>query len=158
LTGWLTGISKIEALRRALKDWLKNDRTFDIDDQDDTYKEVVTSVGPGVHFIVTGHTHLERAIDLGNSRFYFNCGTWIRLLRFTEKMLKDENSFKPVFDLLVKGSMEAIDKASFDNAPFVLDQYSAVCIRIEGNKVIGRLVHIKAAGEPYEQAIKQFTR
>jgi hypothetical protein len=158
LTAWFTGVSKEEALRRALKDWLKDDRTFDIDDQDDTYKEVVPSVGPGVHFIVTGHTHLERAIDLGNGRFYFNSGTWIRLLRFTEKMLKDEDSFKPVFDLLLKGSMEAIDKASFNDAPFVLDQSSAVCIRTEGNKVIGRLVHIKGSGEPIEPAIKQFTR
>lgn len=158
LTGWFTSVSKAEALRRALKDWLKDDHTFDIDDQDDTFKDVVPSVGPGIHFIVTGHTHLERAIDLGNGRFYFNSGTWIRLLRFTEKMLKDEESFKPVFDLLLKASMEAIDKASFDNTPFVLDQCSAVCIRTDGNKVIGRLVHINSAGEPLEPAIKQFTR
>jgi UDP-2,3-diacylglucosamine pyrophosphatase LpxH len=157
LTGWFIGISQAEALRRALVDWLKDDRTFDIDHRDDTFKDVVTSVGPGVHFIVTGHTHLERAIDLGNGRFYFNCGTWIRLLRFTEKMLKDEDSFKPVYDLLVKSSMAAIDKFPND-VPFVLDQSSAVCIKTEGNKVIGQLVHIKGNGEQIEPASEQFTR
>jgi len=159
LTAWFTGVSKVEALRRALQDWLKNDRTFDIDDRDDTCKEVVNTVGPGVHFIVTGHTHLERAIKLGKGRFYFNCGTWMRLLRFTEKMLTDEKSFKPVFDVLLKGSMEAIDEAFFNDAPFVLDQSSAVCIGTEGGKVIGKLVHIEdAGGNVTPRLIKQFQR
>jgi len=158
LTGWLTGTSKIEALRRALLDWLEDDKTFKIDHRDDTCTEIVTSVGTGVHFIVTGHTHLERAIDLGNGRFYFNCGTWIRLLRFTEAMLKDEDSFQPVFDLLNSGTMAAIDKAKFYGSPFVLDQSSAVCIKTDGGKAVGQLVHIDAAGNPLIPAIKQFAR
>ena len=70
LTGWFRGVTRIEALRRALKDWLKDDKTFDIKDRDETCKDVLASVGQGIHFLVTGHTHLERAIDLGGGRFY----------------------------------------------------------------------------------------
>ncbi len=159
LTSWFTGITKAEALRRALTDWLKDDRTFAITDRDDTYKEVIKTVGPDIHFIITGHTHLERAIDIGGGRFYFNCGTWIRLLSFTENMLKNEDSFNPVFNLLKNCTMDDIDKASFSDAPFVLDQNSAVCISAENGKVTGRLVHIVKDGDSVAQkTIKQFQR
>ncbi|MBU2629461.1 MAG: hypothetical protein KKE61_12660, partial [Proteobacteria bacterium] len=143
VTGWFRGISKIEALRRALKDWLKDDKTFDLTNRDDTCNDIVSTTGMGVNFIVTGHTHLERAIDLGNDRFYFNCGTWIRLLRFTEKMLENEDSFKPIFDVLDKGSMKTIDSTFFNGAPFVLDQSSAICIGTKDGKTVGRLMHIE---------------
>jgi UDP-2,3-diacylglucosamine pyrophosphatase LpxH len=157
LTGWFTGISKIEALRRALKDWLKDDKTFIVDDWDETCKYVVASVGQGIHFLITGHTHLERAIDLGGGRFYFNCGTWIRLLKFTEAMLKDEEAFKPVYELLVNGTMEKIDTSDFNGQPFVMPQQSAVCIRAEAGKVVGELAHIEA--NPFgRKVIQQFRR
>jgi UDP-2,3-diacylglucosamine pyrophosphatase LpxH len=159
LTSGFTGISKIEALRRALQDWLKNDKTFEITDRDDTCKEIVASVGQDIHFVITGHTHLERAIDLGSSRFYFNCGTWIRLLCFTEEMLADEEDFQPVYDLLANGQMKDIDKAIFDKKPFVLPQQSAVCIRTDKDgTVIGELAHIEGTDSITRTIIKQFTR
>ena len=76
-----------EALRRALKDWLADDKTFKVDAPDETYKGVTENVGTDMDFIVTGHTHLERAIDMGGGRYYFNTGTWIRLLRFDDAIL-----------------------------------------------------------------------
>ena len=94
LTGWMTGVGKDEALRRALLDWLAGDKTFELEDRDPTFQEVTKGVGPEIGITVTGHTHLERAIDMGGNRFYFNCGTWIRLMRFTDAMLKDTASFK----------------------------------------------------------------
>jgi UDP-2,3-diacylglucosamine pyrophosphatase LpxH len=158
LTGWFRGVSKVEALRRALKDWLKDDKTFDIKDRDETCKDVLASVGQGIHFLVTGHTHLERAIDLGGGRFYFNCGTWIRLLRFTEAMLQDEKSFKPVHELLVNGTMEEIDNKDFNGQPFVLRQQSAVCIRAEAGRVVGELLRIEGTDPVTCKPIQQFTR
>jgi len=158
LTGWLTGVGKAEALRRALKDWLKDDKTFEITDQDDTCSETAASVGLDVHFLITGHTHLERAIDLGGGRFYFNCGTWIRLLRFTEGMLANEEKFKPVYHLLQEGRMADIDKAVFDGEPFVLPQQSAVCIRREGGKVVGELAHIEGPDPITRDIQKTFAR
>ena len=147
---WITDVDKDEALRRALKDWLVNDKTFDMTDEDDTYTQVTAAVGPTIDFVITGHTHLERAINMGGGRYYFNCGTWIRLLKFTEDMLKDTASFKPVYDVLINGRMEAIDSAKFNGNPFVLDRTSAVSIKEEKGKVIGRLNHIidDGSGEP----------
>ena len=158
LTGWITGVGQDEALRRALKDWLKGDKTFDISDRDDTYKEVTNSVGSGVDFIVTGHTHLERAIEMGGSRYYFNCGTWIRLLRLTDDMLRDALSFKPVYDVLINGTMGAIDGARFGSDSFVMDQTTAVCIESDGGRVIGRLTHVIGDGTGAPSEIKAFTR
>ena len=89
----------------------------------------VAAVGNGIDFIVTGHTHLERAIDMGSGRYYFNCGTWIRLLSFTPEMLKDQAAFQPVYKILIDGKMESIDNASFGGQPFVMNQTSAVSIK-----------------------------
>ena len=165
LTGWISGVGKDEALRRALKDWLKDDQTFVVDNHDDTYKQVTAAIGPSIDFIVTGHTHLERAIDRGGNRYYFNCGTWIRLLRFTDAMLKDTVTFKPVYDLLVnnQGRMELIDQAKFSDEsgkkmPFVLNQTSAVSIKQENFKVVGRLTHIQGDGTGAPIIIKEFVR
>jgi hypothetical protein len=158
LTAWFSGIKKEEALRRALQDWLKDDPTFLISDRDETCQKMLDTVGAAVDFIVTGHTHLERAIDLGNGRFYFNCGTWIRLLALTKEMLKDEESFKKVYKLLLNGSMAAIDDPkAYNDAPFVLDRSSAVCIKASGDKVSGQLVHITSDGEA-TLPIVEFTR
>jgi len=164
LTGWISGVGKEEALRRALQDWLKEgNKVFDIDNEDATYKDVKAAVGSSIDFIVTGHTHLERAIDMKGNRFYFNCGTWIRLLKFTDAMLKDTDSFKPVYELLVdkQGRMELIDDAKFpdkNGEPFVLNQTSAVSIKVEDGKVIGRLSHVEGDGKNIPKEIKKFVR
>lgn len=163
LTGWISGVGKDEALRRALQDWLKDDKSFKLDDEDDTYKDVSAAVGSSVDFVITGHTHLERAIDMKGNRYYFNCGTWIRLLKFTDDMLKDTKSFKPVYELLVdkKGSMELIDNARFPDKsgePFVLNQTSAVSIKVENGKAVGRLSHVEGDGKSAPKEIKKFVR
>ena len=159
-TGWITGVTKDEALRRALKDWLKGDKTFDITEEDDTYRGVTKSVGPAIDFVVTGHTHLERAIDMGGGRYYFNCGTWIRLLRLTDTILRDTASFKPIYEVLINGTMKAIDDARVgpNSQPFVMDQSTAVSISSEGGRVVGRLTHVVGDGTGRPQEIKSFTR
>ena len=158
LTGWITGVGQDEALRRALKDWTADDKTFRIDDQDDTYQAISASVGPSVDFIVTGHTHLERAIDMGAGRFYFNCGTWIRLLRLTEPVLGNIDAFRPVYQVLMNGRMDAIDAAIFADQPFVIDQTSAVSIKAESGQVVGHLTHVVGQGTSAPQEIKTFAR
>jgi len=146
LFGWLTGVGKEEALRRALVDWLAGDTTFDLGTRDEAFEEVTKRTGDGIDFLVTGHTHLARAIDLGN-RYYFNCGTWIRLLRLTNAMLADTASFKPVYDVLVDGRLSTIDAARFAGEPFVLDDRStAVCIKTDPRGVVGTLVSVQGTG------------
>lgn len=161
----LTGVKKEEALRKALQDWLKDDETFKIENKDETYQAVTATVGHGIDFIITGHTHLERAIPIGPNRFYFNCGTWIRLLRFTDAMLRDWENFKPVYDVIVdqKGNMNLIDEQSFPDGlgkkvPFVLDQTGAVAIKTHQGRVVGQLTHIEGDGSGAPKVIKEFTR
>lgn len=156
LTGWITGVGPEEALRRALQDWLKGDPSFDIDNKDETYVEVTNRLGPDIDFVITGHTHLERAIERERGKFYFNCGTWIRLMRFTEAMLADTQSFKPVYEVLTNGSMSAIDSAVIHGNPLLLDQTSSVSISLDGAKTIGRLNHVDANGQP--APVKEFVR
>lgn len=111
----ITGAPKEEALRAALKDWLAGDDTFELTTRDGTFEQIVPRVGPEVHFIVTGHTHLQRAIPFGagNNRYYYNCGTWIRLLRFTPEVLDQahEADFHALYQVLASGRMEDIDAA-----------------------------------------------
>jgi len=169
----ITGGSKEESLRRALQDWSADDYNyndnykdiFNHDYKDNAYMQVVAAVGDHITFIVTGHTHLERAIEIKKDQFYFNCGTWIRLLRFTDAMLKNTASFEPVYKLLAndQGSMKIIDDAEFPDAggnqmPFVLDQTSAVSIKKEDGKIVGRLNHIEGNGTGKPNEIKKFEK
>jgi UDP-2,3-diacylglucosamine pyrophosphatase LpxH len=154
---WLTGVEKPEALRRALKDWLRGDKTFDITDRDETFEGVTAKVGPGVDFIVTGHTHLERAIKLDARRYYFNSGTWIRLLHIKETTLEKPAEFQKVYDVLMKGSMGEIDRAQIGQ-PFLLNQTSAVSIKEEGNEVVGQLLHIEDGNPLTRKVISEFRR
>lgn len=158
LTGWLTGVSRVEALRRALQDWLQKDKTFVLDDKDDTYKEVTAKLGTNIDFVVTGHTHLARAIDMGAGRYYFNSGTWIRLMQFTSDMLANEQKFQPVYDVLANGHLAAIDAAKINGQPLVLDQTSSVSISLEGVKTVGRLNQVTGDGTKAPIVQKQFVR
>jgi UDP-2,3-diacylglucosamine pyrophosphatase LpxH len=158
LTGWLRGVSKAEALRRALLDWLEKDKSFDPSDRDETFRLVSGSVGPAIDFIVTGHTHLERAIDMGQGRYYFNSGTWIRLLQLTPAMLADTTSFEEVYKVLCDGRMQTIDEAVFGGERFVMDRTSAVSICREDRQVVGSLIHVEGDGTGAPKVIKSFTR
>ncbi len=158
LTGWVTGVTPDEALRRALQDWLKGDRTFALDEKDDTYKDVSAKLGPNIDFVITGHTHLARAIDMGGGRYYFNSGTWIRLMRFSDAMLASTQSFKPVYDVLLDGRMSAIDAARFGGEPFVLDRTSAVSISLENGRTVGRLNRVTGDGTQAPTVEARFER
>lgn len=158
LTGWITGVGRDEALRRALLDWLAKDETFKTDNRDETFVNVTKSVGSTVDVIVTGHTHLERAIDMGSGRFYFNCGTWIRLLQFTEAMLGRPEAFKQVYEKLEDGTLSVIDDFTFEGEPFVMDRTSAVRIRVEPGGVVGALGHVKGLDPITWHSVKDFTR
>jgi hypothetical protein len=158
LTGWLTGVSRDEALRRALQDWLKDDKTFKTDEKDSTYKEVTAKLGSSIDFVITGHTHLARAIDMGAGRYYFNCGTWIRLMQFTDAMLASTASFKPIYDVLENGRMPTIDAATFNNKPLILDKTTSVSISLENGKTVGRLNQVTGDGDKTPIEITQFAR
>jgi len=146
VAGKLGLVDRVEALRRALKDWLSRDTTFDLSDRDPTFTAIVPRVGSDVDFIITGHTHLARAIEFEPGRHYFNCGTWIRLLRLTEKMLEENVFANLIYPALKAGTMEELDKPiAIDEttAPLVLDRTNAVRISKVDGVVKGSLCRIR---------------
>lgn len=153
LTGWIRGIDPAEALRRALQDWLRGDATFDYANRDETCEAVLKSVGAATEIVITGHTHLARAIDLGGGRRYFNSGTWIRLMQFTSAMLKDEDSFADVYTVLHDGQMPALDAAAFNGQRLVLDRTTEIEVAAEKGRVVGRLNEIVGDGSGPAKAL-----
>lgn len=135
-----------EVLREALER-VQKDRSFDLKQADDTYSALLRYVGPDVQFLVTGHTHLERALPLGrNGGAYFNSGTWVRLIRFSPEMLRDSKRFGNIFGVLKSGRMASLDAA--ENGALVQLRPAVVFIRAgtdEGGSVIGDLQRVSAA-------------
>ena len=105
----VTGKGPIEALRDAL-DGLDKDRSFDPSAEDDTYRELDKLVGGDIDFLVAGHTHLERALKRRRGRgFYFNSGTWARLIQIPPQLRQDGAVFAEAFERMKAGTMEALD-------------------------------------------------
>lgn len=141
----LRGVDKTDALRVALLDWLKDDSTFDIGRRDETFEKISARVAPEIDYIVTGHTHLERAIEAGPARYYYNCGTWIRLIRFPVGLLNDKGAFSRVFEVLKSGAMADIDNAKIGSQPLVLDRTATVRIAMDSRGTVGHLLRVKDA-------------
>lgn len=100
-----------ELLRRALQKLLRKDRSFDLGFRDGTFTELDEEIGAEVDYLVAGHTHLERAIERRHpGRYYFNSGTWIRLIELTDEVLNDADEFGRVYAAFKAGSMEALDE------------------------------------------------
>lgn len=98
-----------EVLREALEK-LQKDRSFQILTADDTYRALDQKISESTDFVTAGHTHLQRAIPRTNGHgFYYNSGTWVRLIQITNSMLSSTASFQPVFESLQHGSMMVLD-------------------------------------------------
>jgi len=129
---WIRGRPTSEVVREALSG-LKEDRSFDLDDPDDTFRRLEELIGPEIDYILTGHTHLERDLPRQGGGRYFNSGTWIRLIRLEEEVLSDPQRFDRYFEVLKKGSMEALDEE------LVLLNPTVVAIRRQENAVVAGL-------------------
>lgn len=153
--GWVGLISKPEGLRRALQDWLENDKTFAVDYGDKLYDEMQDRIGSQVDFTITGHTHKPRALELKRgSGYYYNCGTWIRTLRLTEQALAKPKDFeKKVWPHLTSGRMADLDKAKIPGpggkpVPLLFDRTNVVQISVKGNQTVGKLLRVTDGKTP----------
>jgi UDP-2,3-diacylglucosamine pyrophosphatase LpxH len=132
------GADTCEVLREAL-DGLHKDRSFDPTAEDGTFNRLDEQVGDAFDFLIAGHTHLARALPRNNgSGWYFNSGTWARLIKLEEKVLNDASEFKKVFETFKKGTMQALD--AFPN--LVIRKPTVVVIRSEGKKTLGELQQV----------------
>jgi hypothetical protein len=140
----LVGRDPREDLRQALRKYLVGDRTFLFDTEDAVYLEHDREVGPDVHFIIAGHTHLERRIPrTRGAGVYFNSGTWIRLIQIHEESLSTPDAFEPLYQALSSGRL-----ADLDAAPgLVVQRRTVVSIWSEGGEVHGELRHALPAEE-----------
>src|SRR5262249_10321716 len=87
-----------ELVRRAFQE-IASDRSFDFTAEDDTFKDMDARTGLEIDYLVTGHTHLERALRRKTgSGFYFNSGTWARLIKVYPAILDSAAAFKQFFD------------------------------------------------------------
>jgi hypothetical protein len=134
------GSSPREVLREALEK-LDDDRSFDPAYEDETYRDIDALIGPEIDFVVTGHTHLERALRRRNGTgYYYNGGTWARLMRLPPEVRNDQSRFDKFFALLGTGQLPDLDA----EPGVLLDKAPVVSIWKEGSTTCGELRHVTA--------------
>ena len=131
-----------EYLRATLAKLLQGDETFAIDRQDTQYQEIDKIVGRDVDYVITGHTHLARALERRHAgTYYLNTGTWIRLMQLSPKTLDDPKAFAKVFKAMQAGTIEALDKEKNPGTrdPLVSARPHVAVIRTDAAGTVGEL-------------------
>lgn len=163
VAGWVGLVPKVEGLRRALADWLREDTTFDVSNtKDDLFQAMTDRVADTVDFVVTGHTHLARALKFRRGSYYYNCGTWIRTLRLTGQALEPSAFESRVWPVLTAGSMSVLDGAKVpgpggNEEPLLFDRTNAVRISVHGDRVVGDLLRVSDTGGDVALALEPTT-
>jgi len=130
---------------------LKDIRIFDIDFKDDLFKKMDRQVARDVSFLITGHTHLCRALRRERREgYYFNTGTWGRLFRVMPEML-DKNLDK-LEALFRKGNLD-----DFDAPEWVWDQKTVVSVMKQENEIVGILQKIDSSSKQLVE-LQRFTK
>jgi UDP-2,3-diacylglucosamine pyrophosphatase LpxH len=146
--GFLGTLNRTELVRSALRRALADDRSFDITAADDTFRLLDAQVGSYVHFLIAGHTHLRRALARqGGGCFYYNTGTWIRLIRLQPAVLTDKAAFERVFKVLESPSLLDLDAhRNDDGTPFVHAEPTVASIVAGASATHGDLNHVEPDG------------
>ncbi len=105
--------SRCEELRKQLQKRLAGDRSFQTNFEDETFKQLDEMAGNGVDFLVSGHTHLARALSRSRG-FYYNGGTWVRLIELDQIVLDDPTRFAKQYEGFKTASLTELDKITFD--------------------------------------------
>lgn len=135
--GWVAGKPTRARVRDVLRGLMAEDRTFDLHAEDDVFRRVDAEIHEDVDFVIAGHTHLERALRRRKGTgYYFNSGTWIRLLELDQYRLASDDAFKDLYAALSAGSIDALD-------PFDLKRRTVVKIAKVGKSgAVGELFHV----------------
>lgn len=157
-TDWFDSSRRPEALRDALNDWLlENDSSFDLAAEDKTSRALDRKVGTSVHYLLAGHTHLRRALHRRSPGcYYYNTGTWTRLIELDRKVLADEDTFRQVYGHFQVGSLADLDTALIWGAPLVRRLPTVASILEEAGSVYGVLQEVAADGIPSVLAGSRF--
>lgn len=103
-----------KSLQLCLKCALDNDDSFSIDGSDDVFTELDAIISPDIDYIIAGHTHLARAKPRRNGNgYYYNSGTWIRLIELKADNLNNNDEFDQIFKAFSQSDIEALDKVDY---------------------------------------------
>lgn len=138
------GKSRAEKLRRAILE-VSKDQSFDLANRDPTYLAASAKTASDIHFLITGHTHLLRAIPRSRGAYY-NSGTWARLVQVLPEYLRDEASFDPVYRVMTAPNMAVIDAVEDAQGRFLAKKLCPVVriMKLE-DKVVGDIVQVGTA-------------
>lgn len=138
---------------QAVLDFFSDDRIFDIGARDDTFTNIDKDVAADLHFVVAGHTHLEKALRRRCGKgWYFNSGTWARIIRLPPAVREDKNALDKLINLFEGGSMTALDA----EPGLTLKNCTVVVIKRIDDCVCGQLCHSRdGVPEPLRSATLQ---
>ena len=140
---FIFGEDKCEVLREALSD-LGQDRSFDPTAEDVTFNKLDEEIGDGFDFVIAGHTHLRRALRRKRkSGWYFNSGTWARLIRLEDRVIKDPEEFRKVFNVFGERSMESLDS----HPNLVMRILTVIAIRADDKGTHGELLKVNLSAD-----------
>jgi UDP-2,3-diacylglucosamine pyrophosphatase LpxH len=143
-----------KGLRDVLRETLASDCTFEPSTTDDVFCELDALCGPDMDFLIAGHTHLHRALERVRQpcRYYFNSGTWTRMLQIPPRLLQDE-PFRELENRLHAGSMDVLE-APFDPpyADLRMVRTTRTVVRIEADEgeVYGMLLTVEPRDNGWE--------
>lgn len=172
ITGFFRGMVSSGGLREHLRALAVTDQAFQPTDYDDpTFVALDREVDPRTDFILAGHTHLARQMKRRNGEgWYFNSGTWMRLLRLGRSLLDNPEAWKDAEAVLTARDVKQIVEWRWKGAPegveprdrqLLLDRCSVV--RVEHHpepktaaapwgEVVGELLVVKdASDEPSKE-------
>jgi UDP-2,3-diacylglucosamine pyrophosphatase LpxH len=137
-----------EYLRAALAKLLHGNETFEIDLQDEQFQEIDKIVGQDIDYVITGHTHLARALERRHSgTYYLNTGTWIRLMQLSPETLGDAKAFKKVFEAIQAGTIDALDKKHpATRKPLAAARPHVAVVRRDATGIVGELCEVDPKG------------
>tara|TARA_R110002096_G_scaffold16898_10_gene58020 strand:- start:30956 stop:32413 length:1458 start_codon:yes stop_codon:yes gene_type:complete len=145
IQGWFDPKRRPAQLRKHLKKSLVDDRSFDIEDPDEQFTLLDDAVSNDVNYLIAGHTHLERSIQRSTEGcYYFNSGTWTRLIQLTHEILDNDDEFAQVYQSFLAGDIRALDdihNLGSDEMSLVLIRPTVVSIVNEDGVVFGELRH-----------------
>lgn len=146
------GKSECETMRVALQE-LQKDQSFSVLNADDTYKAATAAIAADVPFVITGHTHLLRAIPRARGG-YFNSGTWARLIQVTPEHLATEASFAPIFKVLQAKTLDEIDAIQNQTGQSVVQKLCPVVhLKSTLGGTTGRIFSVQLGGGPIDVEI-----
>lgn len=134
---WMRGDEREEVLRNSLR-VLVGDRSFSLTDEDDTYRALSKQVGRDIDILVAGHTHMERALPRPGG-FYYNSGSWARLMRIGDEWLAGDEAARERFKDLFGRIHRAKTMQDIDATGITLMRCSVAAVVEDGGRALAEL-------------------